>query len=114
MDYKKKHAIMRREARATLIAAVLVMAFWWAAGFGLQSIDFTIFYLPGWFVVACFGSWLLAVLLVFFLITRVFTDFSLDDEAAPGNQTEGETAFPARGEKQRLENLSGGAGEGSK
>ena len=100
MDYKKKHAVMRREARATLIAAVLVMAFWWVAGFGLQHINFTIFYLPGWFVVACFGSWLLAVLLVFFLITRVFTDFSLENEA-PQGQAEGETDASKHGEKQR-------------
>ena len=80
MDYKKKHALMRREALATIIAAVLVMVFWWVAGFGLAGLNFTIFYMPGWFVVSSFGSWLLSILLVIFLITRVFTDFSLDDE----------------------------------
>jgi uncharacterized membrane protein YhdT len=81
MNYEKKHALMRREARAALIAAALVMAFWWAAGFGLEDADFTVFYLPGWFAIGCFGSWILAVALVFFLITRVFTDFRLDDDA---------------------------------
>ena len=89
MDYKKKHALMRREARATLVAAFVVMIFWWAAGFGLQHAAFTIFHLPAWFVVACFGSWLLAVLLVIFLITRVFTNFSLEDEAARDGLAEG-------------------------
>ena len=89
MEYGKKHSLMRREAGATLIAAALVMAFWWAAGFGLEAADFTIFYLPGWFVVRCFGSWLLAVALVFFLITRVFTDFSLDDEEEAGEDSPG-------------------------
>jgi uncharacterized membrane protein YhdT len=80
MEYRKKHELMRREAAAALIAAAVVMAFWWAAGFGLEAVDFTVFYLPGWFAVSCFGSWLLAVALVIFLITRVFTDFSLDDD----------------------------------
>jgi uncharacterized membrane protein YhdT len=84
MEYKKKHELMRREARATVVAAALVMAFWWAAGFGLSAVDFTVFYLPGWFAVGCFGSWVLAVALVVFLITRVFTDFSLDDDEAGG------------------------------
>ena len=100
MDYKKKHALMRREARATLIAAVLVMAFWWAAGFGLARAGFTIFHLPGWFVVSCFGSWLFAVLLVVFLIKRVFTDFSLEDEAAQEGSP-AENAASAREEKPR-------------
>ena len=80
MDYREKDALMRREAIATLIAAVVVMAFWWIAGFGLKDLDFTIFYMPGWFVISCFGSWLLAIALVIFLVTRVFTDFSLEDE----------------------------------
>jgi uncharacterized membrane protein YhdT len=95
---------MRREARATLIAAVLVMIFWWAAGFGLARVDFTIFSLPGWFVVSCFGSWLLAVVLVLFLITRVFKDFSLEDEdeaARDGDPAENENAASARKENPR-------------
>ena len=84
MDYREKHAAMRREAIATLIAAVIVMAFWWGAGFGLARVNFTVFYMPGWFVVGCFGSWLLAILAVVFLITRVFRDFSLEDEDEQG------------------------------
>lgn len=80
MDYKKKHALMGREARATLIAGVAVMAFWWIAGFGLKDADFTIFHLPGWFVVSCFGSWFLSMGAVFVLVNRIFTDFSLEDE----------------------------------
>ena len=85
---------MGREARATVIAALVVMAFWWAAGFGLQYIDFTIFYMPGWFMVGCFGSWLLAILVVIFLITRVFKDFSLEDEDdEAGRRPEGKTAL---------------------
>ena len=106
MDYKKKHAVMRREARATLIAAALVMVFWWVTGFGLQHTGFTIFYMPGWFVVSCFGSWLLSILLVIYLINRVFTDFSLDDEDQDGCPAEGKNAPCAAEEKQR-----GAAGE---
>jgi uncharacterized membrane protein YhdT len=88
MDYKKKHALMRREARATLLAAALVMAFWWVSGFGLSRVDFTVFYLPGWFVVSCLGSWVLSIALVYVLIRFVFTDFSLDDDDEDGARGE--------------------------
>jgi uncharacterized membrane protein YhdT len=84
MDYKEKHTIMGREARATVIAALVVMVFWWAAGFGLSRVDFTLFYMPGWFVVSCFGSWLLSIGLAVFLVRRVFKDFSLDDDGESG------------------------------
>ncbi|MDR0552074.1 MAG: DUF997 family protein [Spirochaetaceae bacterium] len=80
MDYKKKHALIRREAPAAFIAAVLVMIFWWTAGFCLKDSDFTILYMPAWFVIGSFGSWLLAIALTFFLVTRIFTDFSLEDD----------------------------------
>jgi uncharacterized membrane protein YhdT len=93
MNDKEKHGIMRREAVASLIAAALVMVFWWAAGFGLARVDFTLFYMPGWFVISCFGSWLLSIGLVIFLITRVFKNFNLEDdgEDAPRGGTEKST-----------------------
>jgi uncharacterized membrane protein YhdT len=80
MEYRKKHAIMRREAAMTLAAAVVVMAFWWIAGFGLQDADFTILFMPGWFVVSCLGSWILSIAAVCLLVKRFFTVFSLEDD----------------------------------
>jgi uncharacterized membrane protein YhdT len=86
MDYRAKHKQMNREARATLIACAVVMAFWWAAGFALSRFDFTVFHLPGWFVVASFGSWFLSIGLVCILLKKVFINFSLDDEDEDGGQ----------------------------
>jgi uncharacterized membrane protein YhdT len=79
---KSRNAQINREARATLIAAVVVMVFWWVTGFGLAGLDVTILYMPLWFVVSCFGSWFLSIGLVVFLTRRVFQDFSLDDDEA--------------------------------
>jgi uncharacterized membrane protein YhdT len=79
MDYKTKHKQMNREARASLLAAAAVMAFWWTAGFGLSGIEFTVFHLPGWFVVGSFGTWLLSIALVCLLLKRTFKNFTLED-----------------------------------
>jgi uncharacterized membrane protein YhdT len=80
MDYREKHAIMRREAAATLAATAVIMAFWWIAGFGLQDLPFTIFSMPLWFVVSCFGSWILSIAAACVLVKRFFTVFSLEDD----------------------------------
>ncbi|MDR3325603.1 MAG: YhdT family protein [Spirochaetaceae bacterium] len=80
MTYKEKHTQMNREARGALIAGAVVMAFWWAAGFALSRLDFTIFHLPGWFVVGSFGTWVLSIGLVCILLKRVFKNFSLEDD----------------------------------
>ena len=38
--------------------------------------------MPGWFVVSCMGTYLLAVILVWLVVKKVFVDFDLDDEVA--------------------------------
>jgi uncharacterized membrane protein YhdT len=80
MSYRQKFIQMNREARATWIAAAVLIAYWWIAGFGASHFDFTLFQMPGWFVLSCFGVWLLSIVLTVFLVTRVFRDFSLEDE----------------------------------
>jgi uncharacterized membrane protein YhdT len=81
MSYREKFIQMNKEAKATWIVAAILIAFWWIAGFGTSGMDYTIFYMPGWFVTSCFGIWILSVVLVSFLVAKVFKDFSLDDDA---------------------------------
>ena len=83
MSYRDKFIQMNKEAKATWIVAANLIAFWWLAAFGLAGLDYNthnIFHMPVWFVVSCFGVWFLSIALVVVLITKVFKDFSLEDE----------------------------------
>ena len=82
LSYKEKFIQMNKEARATWIIAAIIIIFWWIGGFGgykLFGEDFFLFSMPAWFVISCFGSWILSVLLVLFLIKKVYKDFELED-----------------------------------
>jgi uncharacterized membrane protein YhdT len=81
MTYKEKFIQMNREAAATFIAVALIALFWWVSGFALEKINFTIFYMPGWFVVGCAGSLILSICAAVFLVKRVYKDFSLTDDS---------------------------------
>jgi len=80
MSYREKFIQMNREAKATCVVAVILIAFWWITAFGLAGLDSTIFHMPVWFVVSCFGVWILSIILVVYLVTKVFKDFSLEHE----------------------------------
>ncbi|MDR3356190.1 MAG: YhdT family protein [Spirochaetaceae bacterium] len=84
MTYKEKFVQMNKEAAATFIAVALIAAFWWVSGFALEKIDFTILYMPGWFVVGCAGSLVLSVCAVVFLVKKVYKNFSLTDDDTAG------------------------------
>ena len=80
MSYKEKFIQMNKEARATWNVAEILIVFWWVAGIGTADIDYTIFQMPGWFVLSNFGVWILSVVLVWWLTVAVFKDFSLEDD----------------------------------
>lgn len=80
LSYREKFVQMNREAKATWMTAAVLILFWWLAAFGTARLDYTIFYMPGWFVTSCIGTYLLSVALVYFLIKRIFVDFDLDEE----------------------------------
>ena len=80
MSYREKFVQMNKEAKATWIVMAILIVFWWIAGFGTSRIDYTIFNMPGWFVLSCFGVWILSIILVTALTTKVFKNFSLEDE----------------------------------
>ena len=50
-----------REAKTTVLATIVVILFWIAAGFGLADSDIVIFDTPIWVVGGCIVSWLFAV-----------------------------------------------------
>lgn len=82
LSYKEKFVQMNKEARAICWLSVVLIIFWWIAAFGTAKIDYTILSMPGWFVVSCMGTYLLAVILVWLVVKKVFVDFDLDDEVA--------------------------------
>ena len=80
MSYREKFIQMNKEAKATWITAAIIIAFWWITAFGLAGLDYTIFHMPAWFVISCFGVWILSTIMVTALVTNVFKDFSLEDD----------------------------------
>ena len=87
MSYKEKFVQMNKEAKATWIIAAIIIAFWWIGGFGVYEMsgaEWTIMGMPAWFMISCFGSWILSIALVVFIVKKVFKDFDLDEEDEKG------------------------------
>ena len=78
MDEKKEKQI-RKEAKATVICLLIIIAYWLIAGFGLAQIDITIFHLPLWVITGCLGTWILAMILIWILTKKVFKDMDLGE-----------------------------------
>jgi len=78
-EFQKLQQI-KKEASATGIALVILIIFWCIAGFGLSTVDITIFSLPLWSVTGTVGVWLFGMILVWFLLRFFFKDMSLEEE----------------------------------
>ena len=78
----EKYRQIRREAAATGVGLLMLIAFWIFAGFGLADVRGEVFHLPLWAVAGTIGTWCFAILLVKFLTSVVFKDMSLEDDAA--------------------------------
>ena len=61
LTYKEKFIQMDREAAATAICAVVIMAAFWAALLLLKDSPETLFEMPLWFSVSCLGGYVLSV-----------------------------------------------------
>lgn len=75
---------MNREARATLICALLLCGFFWAALLLLKDWTELVFSFPLWFVISCLGGYVLSVVATFILVKKFMVDFPLDDEDDAG------------------------------
>lgn len=81
MTNEQKHKQIMKEVKATFILIAIVAA--WHIGFAflLEDIDMLILGMPLWFFVSTIGAFAVSIIGVIFLITKVFKNFDLGDEA---------------------------------
>lgn len=70
-----------KEARATVVALICIVAVWLIGGFGLAGTDIWVFHTPLWVIGGCVAPWIAAVVAAVVLSRRVFVDFDLDEVA---------------------------------
>ena len=76
----EKHKQCSKEVKATLFVVFICFLWHVITAFLLNPTGWTVFHMPAWFVVSVFGTVLLAIIGVFFLLKFVFVDFSYDEE----------------------------------
>lgn len=80
MNNYEKYRQVRKEAAATGLLLLILIAAWIAAGFGLADVRVEFFHLPLWVWTATIGFWLFAILGVKLLTATVFVDMSLEED----------------------------------
>ena len=81
--YRQKHEQANREAVATVVALAITIVVWAVCGFGLSTLDITLFHTPIWVIGGTIGTWICSIVVVVVMAKRFFADFDLDD--APAN-----------------------------
>ena len=79
LTYRQKHEQANKEALATVIALVVVIAVWCICGFGLAGLDIQVFHTPLWVLGGTIGTWICSIVAVVVLTKKVFVGFDLDD-----------------------------------
>lgn len=103
LTYKQKHRQANREALATVIGLAATIVVWALCGFGLSTLDVTVFHTPLWVVGGTLGTFAFSIVVTVVLAKRVFKDFDLDDTA--GN-TAHESAVAQTGAPSAQESLA--------
>ena len=78
--YAQKMAQADREAKATVIALLVIVLAWILLGFGLAGFDIRLFHLPIWVVGGTLGVLIVSIIVAAVLRYGVFADFDLDDD----------------------------------
>lgn len=80
LAYKDKFVQMNKEAKATLIASLIIFAYFWLTIFLFQdNLEFDVILgLPLWFTLSCIGGYLLSIIVVFVLVKFFMANFDLD------------------------------------
>ena len=78
---EEKHKQCVKEIRATLIVVGICFLWHVLTAFLLNSVDWTLFHMPAWFVVSVLGTIVIAIIGVFWLLRFVFVDFSYEEDA---------------------------------
>ena len=77
---QEKYRQIRKEAGACVIALVVLIVFWAIAGFGVSRLDITVYHTPLWAITGCIGTWVFSIIMVVWIVKKVFKDFDLEDE----------------------------------
>lgn len=85
-SYRDKMQQANREAKATVVALVVIVAVWFVGGIGLAGSGIELFHTPIWIIGGCVGTWLASVVAAVVLVKRVFADFDLDDSEGEGDR----------------------------
>ena len=80
LTYMQKHEQANREAIATVVALVVTIVVWIVCGFGLSSLDITLFHTPLWVIGGTIGTWICSIIVVVVLAKKFFVGFDLEDE----------------------------------
>lgn len=80
MKREDKLRQIAKEAKAVLWALLAIILFWIVAGLGVSKLDITVFHTPLWAITGCIGTWIFSIIVVVFLVKRVFKDFDLEEE----------------------------------
>lgn len=80
MKRKEKFEQIVREAKAVLWALLAIIVFWIVAGLGISRLDITVFHTPLWVITGCIGTWIFSIIVVVFLMKRIFKDFDLEED----------------------------------
>lgn len=80
MKRKEKFEQIVKEAKAVLWALLAIIVFWIVAGLGISRLDITVFHTPLWVITGCIGTWIFSIIVVVFLMKRIFKDFDLEED----------------------------------
>lgn len=78
-SYAAKMRQTHREAVATVIALIVIVAVWFIGGIGLSGCDIEVFSTPLWIIGGTVGPWVAAIICAVVLAKCVFADFGLDE-----------------------------------
>ncbi|MCQ2547940.1 MAG: YhdT family protein [Clostridia bacterium] len=77
---QEKHDQCIREIKGTLLVVAICCLWHVVTAFALNGTGFYFLGMPAWFSVSVFGTIILAIIGVVFLVKKVFVDFEYDEE----------------------------------
>lgn len=80
MTYKEKMKQANREAKASAVAAAIVIVAWLVLGFGLEGTGISLWSTPLWIIGGCLGTWLVAIIASAVVSHFFMADIPLEDE----------------------------------
>jgi len=80
MTYAEKHVQIKKEAKITTILFLFLFLWWAVTGWGLSDVKIYFYYLPLWFWLSVFGTYIIGCVGCIWLVKKVFVDFDLGEE----------------------------------